>query len=720
MAMDRRSFFKRTAGVAAAAAAISTIDMKAWAQRVEDAPVEIRGSLCNVCSSHCGMQVHVKNGRAWKVTGHPDHGRSRGRLCPRAHAGLFWIYDPGRVKTPLKRVAPGQFEAISWDQATDEIAEKLQGVLDQYGPQAVFYGQNPRRTGTTYGNRFMNAIGVNTIQTHNAACNTARSRGLGATFGGGRDADWANSKYLLFIGRNMGEGVRTATATAMATAIERGAKVVFVDPRLNESAALGDWVPIKPGTDLALLLAICNVLVSEDLYDKDFADNFSVGFDRLQAVLPQYTPEWAAELTDIPASKIREIARGLAENAPASAVDTSWKGAFGAGYANSTDTARAVAYVNALLGNLGQRGGIRVSRGASLARPSFAAPASPSGPRGDGVGTEYPLATGAGLPHLTAQKAQEGLVKAGLIRHHNPLRTFPDYDHMLAGYRALDLLVVFETHMTETALESDYILPESSWAEREEVIENPGTTVAMRTKVVDKLHPETKSFDEIIVMLARKMGVGEFFEFTLDEWNEALLADLPFSLADLKATGSITVSVEQPQGRPEKLGTPSGKFEFYSEAFANAGFNGLAEWYPPETGLELGSNEFRIVHGKQAYHSHCATANIPMLAQVTKDYDTARVWMNSTRAAALGIGDGDMVRFSSKDDGRSVEGRVKVTQRIHPDMLFAPGGYGNRTPYFTVSNELGGVNPHDITKYRLEPIVGHTMMNEIIVQVQKA
>lgn len=719
MAMDRRSFFKRTAGVAAAAAAISTIDMKAWAQRVEDAPVEIKGSLCNVCSSHCGMQVHVKGGRAWKVTGHPDHGRSRGKLCPRAHAGLHWIYDPGRVKTPLKRVGPEQFEAISWDQATDEIAERLQAVLDQYGPQAVFYGQNPRRTGTTYGNRFMTALGVNTIQTHNAACNTARSRGVGAVLGRTRDADWSNSKYLLFIGRNMGEGIRTATGTAFTTAIARGAKIVCVDPRLNESAALGDWVPIRPGTDLALLLAISNVLVTEGLYDRDFVAEYTLGFEQFEAVLPEYTPEWAEELTTIPASKIREIARGLAAAAPAAAVDTSWKGAFGAGYANSTDTARAVAYVNLLLGNINQRGGIRISRGASLASPSFPSPPSVSTPRGDGVGTEYPLATGHGLPHLSMQKAQEGLVKAGIVRHHNPLRTFPDYDHMLAGYRAMDLLVVCETHMTETALEADYILPEPSWAEREEVIENKGTTIAMRTKVVDKIHPETKSFDEIVVMLAQKMGVGQYFDFTLDDWNEALLANQSFSLADLKATGSVTVSVEQPQGVPE-AGTSSKKYEFFNEAFERNGFNGIAQWHPPETGLALAANEFRMTHGKQAYHSHCATANIPMLAQVTKDYDTARVWMNAARAAELGIVDGDTVRFTSKDDGRSSTARVKVTQRIHPEMVFAPGGYGNRSPYFQVSDEVGGLNPHDITKYRLEPIVGHTMMNELIVQVERA
>ncbi len=717
MAMDRRTFFKSTAGAAVAVAAMTTIDMRAWAQVVEEAPVELKGSLCNVCSSHCGMYIHVKNGRPWKVTGHPDHSRSRGKLCPRAHGGLYWIYDPARAKTPLKRVGEQEFEQISWEQATDEIAERLKRVLDQHGPQAVFYGHNPRRSGVVYGNRFMHALGVNTIQTHNAACNTARVLGLAHTFGSSYNADWANSDYLLFIGRNMGEGIRTSTALAFGEAIARGATVVCVDPRLNESAAIAEWVPIRPGTDMALLLAIANVLVTEDLYDKEFINTHTIGFHRFERVLPQYTPEWAEELTTIPADRIRSIARGLAAAAPAAAVDTGWKGAFGAAYANSTDTARAVAYVNALLGNLNKRGGIRISRGASLASLPFQAPETPTGPRGDGVGTDYPLATGHGLPHLSMEKAQKGLVKAGIIRHHNPLRTIPDYDHMLAGYRSLDLLVVIETHMTETALEADYILPEPSFAEREEVIEATGPSICMRTKAIEKVHPETKSFDEIITLLANKMGVGRYFDFTLDELNEALLSGQPFSLADLREAGSIEVSVDQPEGVPE-LNTPSGKFEFYSQRFADEGFNGVAEWYPPETGLQLRENEFRVVHGKQAYHSHCATANIPMLAQVTKDYDTNRVWLNAERAANLGISDGDYVRFTAPD-GRSGEARVKVTERIHPDMAFAPGAYGNRTPYFELSEKLGGFNPHDITAYRSEPIVGHTMMSELIVEVKR-
>lgn len=752
MSIDRRTFLSRTAKAAVAAAALGVIDMRAWAQTVQDAPVVQKPSLCNMCTSECGMHIHVKNGRPWKVTGHPDHPVSRGKLCPRAHAGLHWIYDPARVKTPLKRVGEWQFEPISWDQATDEISDQLKRIIAEHGTESVFGAQYPRTTGTLYLNRLMHALGVSTTQSHEATCQAGRRIAMSHTFGAAFDADWENSDYLLFIGRNMGEAVRTASATAFAKAIERGAKVVCVDPRLSQSAAITEWVPIKPGTDLAFLLALCNVLVTENLFDRQFISNHTNGFVPFRRHIVPFSPHWAEEITGIPVETTRRIAHEMAAAAPHCAVDTGWKAAVGSCYANSTDTARAVAYVNGLLGNIGQRGGISVPPGVIFAAPPFPAPSRPTAARNDGVGTDYPLASAeSGLPHLTMQRAKEGKVKAGFIRHFNPVRSFPDYDHMRAGMQALDLLVVFETHMSETAIEAHYILPEPSFAEREEVVKAVGDTVAMRTKAIDAVHPETKSFDEIITTLAHKLGVGEYFNFTLDQWNEALLADQPFSLADLKRAGTLAAEVsdepvlpagcgtlippeeQAPKERPRaflvsggnganpvpQLFTPSGRFEFYSQRFANAGYDPIAKWYPPKTGLDLGAAEFRVVHGKQAYHSHVATNNIPILAQITKDYDSNRLWMNRSRADQLGISDNDTIRMRARN-GRTAEARVKVTERVHPDMLFSPAGYGNRTPYYKTSKELGGFNPHDLADYQHEAISGHTMMSELIVEVERA
>ena len=711
-------------GVAAAAEEApdydELVDFDAWAEEQEAAVIELKGSFCNACSSHCGMWIHVKNGRVWKVTGHEDHNRSVGKLCARAHGHLAWVYDPGRVRTPLRRTAAGGFEPISWEQAAGEIGDKLREVVANGDSEGIFWGHNPRQTGVFYGTRFMHALDSRTVVTHNSACNTAIHCGFQNTIGRqGPAADLRRSNYMMIIGRNYGEGIRTSQATQFADALAReGTKVVCVDPRMSASAALADeWIPIRPGTDMAFILAMCNVLITEELYDKDFIATYAEGFEEFAATIDRYTPEWAAEITTIDAGTITRLARELAAAAPSCFVDPSWKGAFGANYANCTETVRTVAYINALLGSIGQPGGLGI--GSSMAtgfgnlNDVCPPPAVPTTPRLDsaGPGGDFPFAPiPQGLPHNIARKAIEepGSVKVGFIRHFNPVRTFPDYEHMKRGFEAFEMLVVIETHMTETAMCADYILPECSFAEREEVIENHGNSIAIRTIAVDKVYPETKSLDEIVPMLAEAAGVGEYFTFTLEELNRARLAPLGIELEEMRERGTMVVETNPNTMNP---------VIFFNEDFAAHGFDGVAGWKEPRTGYTVGDNEFRVLNVKQGYHSHTATANIPALGQITKDYNSHRPWINATKAAALGISDGDMVEISSSLGTYRVE--VKVTEKIHPDAIAIPGGYGNKTPYFEFSASVGGVNPNDFVPYQMEEISGHAMLQEAIVTVRR-
>ncbi len=724
--ITRRRFLKTGLTTAALLAAAPVLDMRTWAASQEQARVEVVPTLCNGCSSHCGMLAHVKNGRLWKITGHPDHGRSQGKLCARAHGAAFWLYDPDRLAGPLKREGD-HFVPIDWEQALDEIAAKLEAVLAAHGPGAVFFAHNPRATGAFYGTRFMHALGAPTTMTHNASCNTSLILAYQAVFGTTPGADLANSKYIMLIGRNPAEGIQTGYSAALARAIEKGAKLVVVDPRHNASAAIAtEWVPIRPGTDLALLLAMMNVMIAENLYDAGFVAEHTVGFEELAAAVREYSPAWAAPITDIPATTIARLARELAAARPNCVVDPGWKGGFGANYANGTETARAVGAINALLGNLNKPGGLTFYGAPKLGKlPADKAPdpPKPTLPRGDGAGIagEFPLApTAQGLPHVAARKAREGKLRAGIVRHHNPVRNFPDPEHMMAGMRALDLLVVIDTHMTETARLAHYVLPEPSFLEREEVVEAiPGRkgTVCMRTRVVPKLLENTRTFDEIIVALARRMGVGEYFNFTLDELNSARLQPLGITLEELKARGSIQVETPVVEGMP-KLKTPSGKVEFVSERFAKAGFNAVPGWIPPRVMPEPARpNSFRLIHGKQGYHSHTSTANIPYLLQITRDHNAERLWMNAGRAAALGIKDGDLVWVRSSLASRQV--RVKVTERLHPEAVYIPSGYGNFSPGLTRANGFG-LSMNDLVPFQTEPMSGHAMMMEVVVEVEPA
>jgi thiosulfate reductase/polysulfide reductase chain A len=587
--ISRRTFLKMTAATGSIIAATPMLDFNSWAAAKEQAEITIKPSLCNGCSTHCGIWVHVKNGRVWKVTGHEDHGLSKGKLCARAHGAIQWAYDPDRLTQPLKRVGENQFEPISWEQAISEIGGKLKGILEEHGPETVFYGHNPRPHGVFYATRFMHAMNAATICTHNASCNTSLSTGYSATIGTTPGSDVARSKYILFIGRNYAEGIRTVQVANLMKAMENGAKVVCIDPRHNATAALADeWIPIRPGTDLALILAMCHVLISEDLHDREFIAENTSGFAEFAAECAEFTPQWAENITGIPEATITRLARELAAHKPNCVADPSWKGAFGTNYQNSTETARANACLNALLGNLGQPGGLSFSIGAKLGKldeEKYPEPPKPTSKRADGAGLkgEFPLASSQGLPHYLAEKAKKGLIKAGIIRHHNPARNFPDPKHMLEGYKSLELFVVVETHLTETALAATHILPEPSFLEREELVEDVKggrPTVCMRTQVIDKLHPETKTFDEIITLLAQEMGLGQYFNFTLEELNRARLAPLGITLAELRQKGAVILDDRAPAGMP-KLKTPSGKFEFYSEKFVASGFSGVPTWIPP-------------------------------------------------------------------------------------------------------------------------------------------
>ncbi len=167
----------------------------------------------------------------------------------------------------------------------------------------------------------------------------------------------------------------------------------------------------------------------------------------------------------------------------------------------------------------------------------------------------------------------------------------------------------------------------------------------------------------------------------------------------------------------KNLNTRSGDFEFYSEVYDHVGQPGIVGWQEPGVGLEEEENQFRFITGKEGFHSHSATANIDILAQITKDYDTNRLWINKQVADEMGIEDGDKVKVTSSLSTQ--EARVKVTQRVHPGTVFMPSGYGNKTPYYETSKEIDAINPNDLVPYQISDISGHAMRQEALVKIEK-
>lgn len=726
-AITRRSFFAGSAGVATAAALGGYLGFGAWrkayAEETQDAPETWSYTLCNACSSKCGYKAYVKNGKISKLIGNSAEQNSRGKLCARGYGYPTIAYSEDRLTDPLKKNDKGEFEAISWEQAFAEIGEKVQDILNSDGPQALSMVQDPRPSGSYYTKRFIEALGSPNFYTHGAACNLSKASGFTQVIGTGDfESDVENAQMIMYIGRSVAEAIRPAHLAAMQKAHENGARVVVVDPRLSASSVFADqWVAINPGTDLALVLAMSNVLIKEDLYDEAYVAENVVGFDEFAEGVKDCTPAWAAEITGVSENTIYDLAHDFAKAAPAACIDQGWRGAFGNQYANSGETARAICVFNTLLGCWNQKGGALLTPGASagkLDEEKF--PPVPK-PEGKKAGSEeYPLASsGMGVNVFAANLAKEGKMKGMFFYNSNMVAGYGNPEYLGECLDALELCVVVDIQMSETAMHADYVLPECSYLERLELPSFAGgkmPSVSLRDKVLDTILPNTKPCDEIFRGLAEACGVGEYFDFTIEELADAQLKSVGLSLEGLRQSGTAALPEKQfAYGTTPTWKTPSGKIQFTSEACANAGYAAAPTWVAPAVSPSGGS-QFRLITGKQAIMSHTSTANCEALMNITKDYDLTRVWLNADRAAQLGIADGDTVEISNEHHTGTA--RVKVTQRMNPTALFMPPAYGCSSPDQTVAYGVG-LRPTDYTPFQIEPGYGGIQAHEVLVWVKK-
>ena len=636
--VTRRTFLKGSAATAAlAATGAGVCSLGAWQAEVAHAEGSYErkegASLCNGCSSKCGLVATTLGGQLFTLRGSDVHPYAKGTICGRGHGVAQIAYSDERLTQPMRRAADGSFEAIDWDTAFSEIGAKVKDILAKNGPEAL---------------------------------------------------------------------------------------AIVQDPRLNNSGIFAtDWVSIKPGTDLAFLLGICNVLIEEDLYDHEFVEQNAVGFDEFAAQAKEYTPAWAEQQCGVPAATIEEIARALAKAAPAAAVEASWRAAFGCAHQNSFDTARAVTAVNALLGSWGAKGGALLTsspKAGDIDKQKF--PSAPK-PEAKRVGDkEYPLApSGMGSNLAVLQAALDGAMKGVFFYNSNAVQGYAQPKVWREGLEKTDLVVTIDVQMSETALASDYVLPECTYLERMELPEFIGGKkhyVAMRTQVLEPIHPETKPCDEIFAGLAEACGVGEYFPFTVEELAAAQLETVGVSLDELKEKGIVELSDPGFEYKTPKFKTPTEKFQFSSEAVGEAGLNPVIGWTPRL--VEPKQGEFYLVGGKQGIHSHTMTQNVATMNAISREYGLERAWISAQDAADLGIADGDMIEIASSEHTGQVAARV--TQRMRPGVVFLPTHYGGSSPYQSRAYQFG-LNMTDFVPFHMEPGTGATMSQEVAVTVRK-
>lgn len=729
--MTRRTFLKASAAAAVVSSVPFYFSFNEYKKASESEPVEKIPSFCHGCTSYCGIIAHVKKGKVWKVEGHPIHLKSRGHLCARGHGMAAYEYSKDRITQPMKRIGDNQFTPISWEDAFKEIGEKLRDIVRKYSGNSVVWMEHGTHR-KSYVDRLFDTIGSPNFVTQYSTCFNSKTNAWEQMTGTSLNGDHQNAKYIIFQGRNFAGGIIPNGMNHITKAKENGAKIVVIDPRYSEIAKIADeWIPIRPGTDLAFRLAMANVMITEGIYDQGFVKKYVEHFDEFRMYNKEYTPEWAEKITGISAAKIREIAREFAKNAPKAFIEPGWHGLH-SHYANSTQTAQMGIILNALAGNFYQRGGLMPS--ASITLGHLELPEvfkAEKGPRVDGAGVdgEYKTVEPArGISQIIPQKVKEGKVKAVFVCNYNPLRTAPNpQEQMLLG--EAELVVSINVDWNETSYyAADYILPEHYYLER---YEHPSTVsghithehpqISLRQPVVKPLH-QTKDTLDILKGIASAMGYKDLYPYTVEDEIKAAIAPLGITFEHLKKAGTIEFPANVKPGFPTKKGKPalktkSGKVQFSAELFKLDGKIGVPTWIPPLVMPDLTKDdEFRLIHGKQPWHSHAITTNIKYLMAMTKRYDGTYMWINTSRAKKLGIKDGDSVIVESITAKKQL--KVKVTELIHPECVWIPSTYGGFSPNNKTAYNVG-VNYNDFIPVMVEPYSGTTMSQEVVVKVRK-
>ena len=601
--LTRRQFIKIGAATAGAAAAGSGLVTRWWG--LDDDPVHNPGTdgdrvvptFCELCFWKCGVLAHVRDGRVTKITGNPAHPLSRGRLCPRGTGGTGLLYDPDRLKKPLmrrdKRGGEQVFEEVSWNEALDFTAQHLIGLKDKYGPEALaLYSHG---YGGSWFKHLMQAYGSKNI----AAPSYAQCRGprevafqltFGASLGSPEVLDLENSRVITLIGSHLGENMHNTQVQDFASAIDKGAQLIVVDPRFSTAAGKARyWLPIKPGTDIALLLAWMHVLINEGLYDREYVEKYAIGFDALREHVKDKTPEWAYTHTTIAPDVIVETARVMAGGRPASLVHP---GRHVVWYGDDTQRSRAIAILNALLGSYARKGGIFVPSQLKLPKfPYKAYEHHPKAPPDTPKGSSYPLADETlahGLCMATIPGTANYDIKGWLVYGTNLLMALPQPEEVKRAIQALDFMAVVDVLPAEITGWADVVLPEATYLERCDEIDNPPWKVpfaAVRQPVVEPMY-DSKPGWWIAREIAQRLGLSDFFP-----WKDSLeyaihrVHEAGYDCEQLRTTGVVLGKAKPTtieDGLEPVFATPSGKIELFSQRIADAGFDPIPCFTPPE------------------------------------------------------------------------------------------------------------------------------------------
>ncbi len=644
---------------------------------------------CGLCHGGCGILVHVKDGKMIKVEGDVDCPHNKGALCPTGLSATQLVYHPDRLKYPLKRTGQrgeGKWQRISWDDALDIMANQLRQIRDKYGPLGLAVSGGTARPGVFPAvSWFQNAWQTpNRIGYPHNCYTPILAIGI-IMFGKYPADDLGDAECIVTWGGNIPHTRTARLGKRYIEAFKRGAKRIAIDPYYSTMASKADiWLQVRPGTDCALALAWLNVIIGENLYDREFVQNWTSGFDRLANHVKECTPEWAEQITWVPADKIRQAARMYATTKPA-ATFPGVSLEFGV---NSTSTLHAVFSLPAVTGNIDVRGGnVFINDPTSFEK--YCGEDKRPDNWDQSVG-DFPLLRKA---HPTADHAAWRAVLTGkpypiravlvhgngtILPHENPKQ------HAYKAIMSLDFFSVMDQFMTPTAELADIVLPATTCFERDEIHNISSKTYSpfMPFAAPKSIEPlwECRNDADVFSELLNRMNIdygARSVREMIDTW---LLQTVGFDFVELEKRCWEPIPEQwkkyergllRPDGKPG-FNTPSGKIELYSTNLEKIKHNPLPVYVePPESPFsnpEMARDyPYILTTGiRSPVFFHSQYRQLPWLREIHQD---PIVRINPDTAFELGIKDGDWVYLESPR-GRCKQ-RAMLTLGIDPRVVLA-------------------------------------------------
>lgn len=649
--------------------------------------MEVIKTDCGLCINCCGVNAYVEDGKLVKVEGTKGNPISKGALCPKGERLMDVLYSPSRLRHPMKKVN-GRFQRISWDDALGEIATKLQQLKEKYGAHTL-----ATWTGSVgvehfemaaFNQRFKGAFGTPNFFNPEGICFRTRILARQITFGRYPVEEPVNANCIILWGRNPDESY-FPVGMRVRERVQAGAKLITIDPRRIPISKFGIYLQPRPGTDGAIALAMMNVIIEEDLWDKEFVEKYTFGFDKLVEHVKEFTPERAETISSVPASEIRRVARIFATTKGSCILE-------GVGhmnqFANGLQTNRCYSILMAITGNVDVPGGWVTCPQVRLADLRLPQEENNLGydefPVFHQFAKRPPPYGSASLMTETMKTEKPYPIKAFISSGSNPALTFPDTKLFLEGVKNLELFVNIDPNMTETGQLADYVLPACTFLEETGIggfpygISYCEPYVMLRKKVVEPLY-ESKPIWLIWTELGRKMGYAEHFPWNTDEEvAEHFFSTSGVTLKDLTdhPEGVYFGKKEYRLWEKAPFGTASGKIEIYSPRMEELGYPGLPGHVEPQQSPVANPEivkqypEILLTGTRYVEYIDAQMHDVPAMRARRPD---AEAELHPATAVKYGIVHGEMIGVETPRG--SIKIKANVTQDIKPGVVSVPHGW---------------------------------------------